>query len=81
MLKREDQERTNLVLLYFCLFLLHLVFFSEAESRVRALRLLLQALRAASVPKGGAERNGDTGVPAVAVVRVREVGRAAHGWS
>lgn len=79
--KREDQERTDLVLWNLRLFLLRLVCFPKAESRVRALRLLLQAVRAATVPQGGAEGNHDGGVPAVAVVRVGEVGGAEHGCS
>lgn len=81
MLQREDQERTNPVLWTVCVSGIRLVFLSEAEPRVRALRLRLQALRAAGVPEGGAEGKGDAGVPAAAVVRVREAGRASLGWS
>lgn len=78
-LEREEQEGTKLLLWNFCVFLLRLVSFLKAKSGVLALWFRLRPLRAVGVPKGGAGRNGDAGVPAVA--RVGEVDGATHGWS
>lgn len=76
-LRRETQERTNLVPWNVTVRL----FFSEAESRVGAQWPPLQALVTASAPKGGAERPGDAGVPTVTFIWVSEGGGGVHGWS
>lgn len=82
-MKRQDEERTDLVILKnyffyihsFSLFLFLFIFLSKAKSRIWALWLLVQTLIGRTAPNGGAE----AAILVVELILIDKVGRNGVG--